>query len=103
FQRLLDPFSYAPLVFVDPQPERHVVEDAGREGIRLLKDHADITPHCDGINPMLIDVFAAIFDVPFEAKAPHKVVHPIEAAEHRALAANGELDERGDGAVLAEN
>src|SRR5262249_11224736 len=103
FQRLLDPFSYVFLVFVDPQSERHVVEDAGCEGIWLLKDYVDVTLYCDGINPMLIDVFAAIFDVPFEAKAPHKIVHPIEAAQHRAFAATGGFDERSDGVFLDRN
>src|SRR5262249_20684376 len=103
FQRLLDPFSYAPLVFVDPQPERDVVEDSGREGIRLLKDHADVTPHCDGINTMFIDVFAAIFDVSAKPKTPNQIIHPIEAAQHRAFTAPGRSDESRDGVFLDRN
>src|SRR5262245_26684747 len=52
---------------------------------------------------MFIDVFAAIFNVPFEAKAPHKIIHPIEAAQHRAFATTGGTDERGDGVFLDRN
>ena len=41
----------------------------------------------------VVDVLAAEVDVALEAEAAHQVVHAVEAAQHRALAAAGRADE----------
>ncbi len=43
-----------------------------------------------------VDVLAIDLDAPLQAGARNRVVHPVERAEQRALAAAGRPDERGD-------
>src|SRR5215471_14259016 len=102
-QRLLDLFDFATFVFVDPEPEGNVVKDAGREGIRLLKYHADVTPDSHGIDPVFVDIFSTILYVPFEAESAHQIIHPVQTAQHRAFPTSGGADKRGDGVFLDGN
>ena len=80
-------FAAFPLVAVQAQAEGDVVVDARGERIGLLEDHADIAAHGNRVDRGIVDVAPAVMDVAFEAKAAHEVVHAVEAAQYRALAA----------------
>ena len=95
-QRVLDLFVEVPLIAVEAQAKRDIVEDAHREGVRLLKYHPDVPPNDDGIDAGVIDVLTEEVDVTLEPEARHHVVHPIEAAQYGALAASGGADKAGD-------
>src|SRR5262245_33326393 len=94
-QGLLNPFLVIALDAVELQSERHVLVDAHRERVGLLEDHADVAADRDGIDSRVVDVPAAEHDVAFEAETTDQVVHAIEAAEYRALAATGRANEGG--------
>src|SRR4029077_17572343 len=102
-QGLLNLLGLVTLELIDPESESNVVEDAGRKGIRLLEHHADVTPYGDGVNGRLIDVLATIFDVTEEAETADQIIHPVQAAQHRAFAASGRSNERGDCVFLYRN
>ena len=81
---------------LDAAAERDVLVDRLRERIRFLEDHPDPAPQ-------RVDVQVGIVDVlPFEedrSRRPHavdEVVHPVEAAQQRGLAAARRADERRD-------
>src|SRR5205823_2411211 len=95
-QGLLYPLRHRALEAVEPEPERHVVEDAHRKRVRLLEHHADVAPHGDGVDAAAVDVLALELDVTLEAKPADEVVHAVQAAEHGALAAARGPDEAGD-------
>ncbi len=76
--------------------EGDVVVDRLRERVRLLEDHADAPPDLDRIDAEVVQVHAVVEDLPLDAGRVHQVVHPVEAAQQRALAAAGGADERGD-------
>jgi hypothetical protein len=99
-QCLLYTFLDIALVAVQAQPEGDVVVDTHREGIRLLEDHADVTANHHRVDRLPVDVLSVIFDVSLEPEARNEIVHPIQAAQHRALAAAGRADETGDLALL---
>src|SRR5262249_15266355 len=61
--------------------------------------HADVPPHRHRVDVLLVNVLALVADVPLEAEAAHQVVHAVDRAEHRALAAARRSDERGDRAL----
>ena len=76
--------------------EGDVVVDRLRERVRLLEHHADPPPHLDRVD-------VARRRGPRRGRgsarrpcARDEVVHPVEAADERALAAAGRADHRGD-------
>jgi hypothetical protein len=95
-ERALDALGHRALEAVQAQPEGDVVEDAHREGVRLLEDHADVAPHRHRIHAPAVHVLALELNVTLEAEAADQVVHPVERPEHRALPAAGGTDEAGD-------
>ncbi len=95
-ERLLDPLGHGTLEPVQPETERHVLEDAHRERIGLLEDHADVAPHRHRIDVPTVHVLAVEVDLSLEAESPDQIVHPVEGAQDRALAAPGGPDEAGD-------
>src|SRR6185436_19515643 len=97
---LLDPIGDLALEAIELEPERHVVEDAHRERIWLLEDHADVPAHGHRVDVPRVDVLALEVDVSLKAKAPDEVVHAVQAAQHGALAAAGRPDEPRDHASL---
>src|SRR5271168_5157705 len=99
-QGRLDLFLDRTFVAVQTQSEGNVPEDAHREGIGLLKYHPDMPAHGDRIDLGVINVLAAEDNVSSEAKPAHQIVHAIEAAQDRALAASRGADESGDGAFF---
>jgi hypothetical protein len=86
-QRLLDVPVQVPPKAVDAQPERHVLVDGFGEGVGLLKDHPDSAAHLDGVHVGIVDVLAVIEHLSAEAHPRDEIVHAIEAADERALAA----------------
>ena len=76
------------------QSGRHVVLDAhGREGIGLLKDHADVSSRLGDSTTGVVDVFAIEIHLTSEFGARHKFVHAVEGAQERRLSATGRPDE----------
>jgi len=98
-QCLLDAFGQVALV-ADPaqaQAVGDVLEHGLRERVRLLEHHADAHPDLDRIDvgPDQVDVVRPQRDRPFVARVGLQVVHPVEAAQKRALAAARWPDQRG--------
>jgi hypothetical protein len=59
----------------------------------LLKYHADMAADGHRVDFGTVYVRALKVYVSFEAESPHQVVHPVQAPQHRALAAPGRPDE----------
>ncbi len=79
------------------QAEGDVFENAGREGIGFLEDHAHIAAEFHDIDGGIMDVDA--FDEDFalgDAGADDFVVHAVDAAQQGGFAATGGADEGGD-------
>jgi hypothetical protein len=92
---LLDALVHVALEPVDLRAPRHVLEDRLRERVRLLEHHPDPAAHDDGVG-VAVDVLAVHGHLPFDPGVRDQLVHPVEAAEQRALPAAGGADERGD-------
>src|SRR5207248_9522939 len=73
-----------------------VVVDRLRERVRPLKDHADVPAHGDGVDVRPRDVLPVVANRPALAETGDEVVHAVEAADERALAAAGRTDDRRD-------
>src|SRR5690606_29253266 len=100
-QRALDEGVQVSPVAVDARPESDVFVDRLRERIRPLEDHPDATPDLDGVHAGRVQVRPAVADRALDPRAGDQVVHPVEAAEQRALPAPRGADE-GDDAVLGD-
>jgi hypothetical protein len=79
---------------VDPYAVGDVVEDRLRKRVGLLEHHADPAPEPHDVHARGVDVHAVYEDTAVDAGARHDVVHPVERAEERALAASGRPNER---------
>src|SRR5262249_43488944 len=99
-QRPLDPLADVAAEAVEPQAEGDVVEDAHHERIGLLEDHADVAADGDRIDAAIVDVGALQPDAALEPEAADEIVHSVERAQHRALAATGGPDETSDPPLL---
>src|SRR5690606_29557167 len=95
-QRALHEIIHVPAESVDPRTVRDVVVDRLRERVRLLEHHADAAPYVDGIHTRSVQVLAVKERLALDARTRDQVVHPVEAAKQRALAAAGGSDERDD-------
>jgi hypothetical protein len=94
-QRTVDPLIE---VAAHPQrawPVRDVVVDRLRERIRPLEDHADPLPHLDGVDAAAVQVLAVVEDGSPDLRPWDDVVHPVQAADERALSAARRADDRG--------
>src|SRR5580698_7002899 len=85
-QRLFDFIAHRTLVAIEAQAKRDVAIDTHCEGIRLLENHPDVTPHRDRIDAGFVDVLAAKNHVSAEMETAYQIVHPIEAFYHGTLA-----------------
>src|SRR5208283_2347460 len=99
-ERVLDFLRVVAFVAVEAKSETYIPENTHREGIGLLEDHPDVPAHRDGINLAGIDILTPKENVPLEAEPSDQVVHAVETAQSRALAASGGADEGGNGAPL---
>ena len=77
---------------VDARPVGHVLVDRLRERIRLLEHHADARAQLHHVLLLVVDVLAVEQDGSFDARARNRVVHAIEAAQERGLAAARRAD-----------
>src|SRR5262249_6335514 len=81
-------------------PERDIVEDAHLKRVRLLEDHPDVPAQHDRVDVAVINVLPVEVHMAFEPEAANEGGHPVEAAQHRALAATRRADETSDLALL---
>ena len=95
-QRVLDDLVQTAPLPVHPRAERDVVVDRLRERVRLLEHHADPPPDLDRVDLRTVEVDAVVQQLAVHGRAGDEVVHPVQAAQERALAATGGTDERGD-------
>src|SRR5919108_807993 len=95
-ERVLDATVEVVLHSERAQAPGDVVVDRLRERVRLLEDHADAAPHRHRIHAGPQEVDAVVEHLPLRAEARHEVVHPVQAADERALAAARGSDHRGD-------
>src|SRR5205823_5346925 len=80
-----------------PQTVGDVVVNRFRKWIRFLENHADPPPEIDDVHAGRVDIDAFDSDRALrDAGAVDEIVHAIEAAEQRGLAAAGRSDESGD-------
>ena len=83
-------------IAVDARPVGDVVVDGLGERVGLLEDHPDAAPDGGRRDVAPVQVHAAVAEVALHPGADDQVVHPVERAQHRGLAAAGRPDERGD-------
>ena len=67
-----------------------------RERVGLLKDHADRAAHRDDVDRRVVDVGVVEQHAPLGVRAGDLLVHAVDAAHHRRLAAARRADDRGD-------
>jgi len=80
----------------DAQAVGDVVVDRLRERIGALEDHPDPPSHLDRIDAVPVEVDPVVEEPPLDSCARHEVVHPVEAAQERRLAAARRADQRRD-------
>ena len=95
-ERLLDDVVETLALAGDAGPERDVVVDRLRERVRALEHHADAAAHLDRVDVRAVEVVAVVGDAPPTPRAGDEVVHAVERAQQRALAATRRPDQRRD-------
>src|SRR5437868_214873 len=95
-ERALDAIVEVVLHAEHAAPPRDVVVDRLREGVRPLEDHADVAAHGHRIDVRRADVLAVVPDRSGLLETRDEVVHPVEAADVRALAAARRPDDGRD-------
>src|SRR5690606_551749 len=85
---------------VDARAIGDVLIDRLGERVRLLEHHADPGPQFDHVDALVVDILAVERDLAGDAAALDGVVHAVEAAQERRLAAAGRADQRGDAVAL---
>ena len=81
---------------LEPRPEGHVLEDRPRQGDGRREDHAELPPELGDVGLGPVDVLPVDLDDALGPGAPDEVVHPVEGAEERRLAAPGRPDDAQD-------
>ena len=84
---------------VDARPVGDVLEDRLGERVGLLEHHADPPSQDHRVDVLAVEVLAVDRDAALDAGAADVVVHPVQAAQERRLAAAGRSDERGHAAL----
>ena len=81
------------------QAGHHVVANRhGGERVRPLEHHADGLAHADRVDARAVDVLAVEQHRALDAGAGDDLVHAVQRAQHRRLAAARRADERGHAA-----
>src|SRR5690606_21281723 len=80
----------------EPRAERDIVVYGLRERVRLLEHHADATAYLHRVDAVAVDVLPAVGDGARHPGAGDEVVHPVEGAQQRRLAASARADDGGD-------
>ena len=78
----------------------HVVVDRLGERVGLLEDHPDPAPDLDRVDLAVVEVDAVVVERALDPGDLDEVVHAVEAAQHRGLAAARRADEGGDLVLL---
>ena len=78
----------------DARAEGDVVVDRLRERVRLLEDHADELADLDRVDLRAVEVEAVVEELALHLGSGDEVVHAVEAADERALAAARGPDHR---------
>ncbi len=87
---------FSPRVPAELQARCHVVEDRHRrERVGLLEDHADQAAHGGHVDAGAVDVDVIELDLALRVRTGRHLVHAIEAAHERRLAAAGWADDGG--------
>ncbi len=84
---------------VDARAVGDVLVDRFRERVRLLEHHADARAQHHRIDVPGVGVLAFDLERAGDAAAVDRVVHAVDAAQERGLAAARRADEGGDGAI----
>src|SRR6476620_10747854 len=92
-QALFDMLVHVDLETIDLHAPGNIVIDALRERICLLEDHPDPPSDFDRIHLAIIQIDAMVENLTFYARTLDEVIHPVDAAEHGALAASGWADQ----------
>jgi hypothetical protein len=95
-QRALDDLVHRALHAEHAGPEGDVVVDRLGEGVRLLEDHPDPLAHLHRVDPRAVEILAVEEHPAVDRRARDEVVHAVERAQQRGLAAARRADERGD-------
>ena len=97
-RRLLKRAFDAPVEIVlpaeDARAEGDVVVDRLRKRVRLLEDHADALADFDRVDLRPVEVEAVVEELAVHLRSGDEVVHAVEAADERALAAARGADHR---------
>ena len=95
-EAFLDPFVHLGAALrqpVDADAVGDVLEDGLRKGIRLLEDHPHAAAERDHVGARGVDVPAFDDDLSLDPRPRDDVVHPVQGAQERALAAARRPDE----------
>jgi hypothetical protein len=79
---------------MDARSVSDVLIDRFRERVRLLEHHADAGAQFDHIDVLVVDVLVVERDPAGDARRVDRVVHAVQAAQERRLAAAGRADQR---------
>ena len=79
---------------VDARAVGDVLVDRLGKRVRLLEHHADAGTQFDDVDLGIVDVLAVERDLAADTRAVDRVVHPVEAAQERRLAAARRADQR---------
>src|SRR5699024_1382742 len=74
----------------DVVPDGH-----GREGVRLLEDHAHAAAHVDRVHARVVDVLTVDLDLALRVRAGDHLVHAVQGAQEGGLPAAGRADQGG--------
>ena len=74
----------------------HVVVDRLGERVGLLEDHPDPAADLDPVDAAAVEVVTVVEQLPGDAEARDRVVHPVQAAQEGRLAAARRPDDRRD-------
>ena len=83
----------------DARPEDDVLEDRLGKRVGLLEDHADLPPQIDQVDARIVDVARIEDDVSGVPGPLDQVVHPVQTAQERGLAATRRPDQGHDGSL----
>jgi len=80
----------------DTRPEGDVIVDRLREGVGLLKDHADALAQAGQVKLGVVDIFSLKEDLAFHARTLDGIVHAVQTAQEGGLAAARGADQGSD-------
>ena len=88
--------SMSPFLPEQPRAEGDVVVDRLRERVRLLEHHADALADLHGVDVRRVEILPVIDDLPVHSRGRDQIVHPVQTADERRLAAARRADQRCD-------